>query len=171
MCVVHVFAEREVERDGGLVLSELRDFLAKDADTAHKILEKEGWEVISMVEVDWLKNVKSELVTTSPFLRLEEGYNKIGILVKEEPQREEDERFGKKRTTYLLKVKYHVTPDGHRHDFDEPKLWRVSTKLMEEIIKALEAKLTFAQGGVPDVVEITVQRTGTDSQTRYKVVG
>lgn len=170
---VQAFRTIDVDPEFGVEVREVGLFYAPDEETARRILGKE-WGVLRVAEIAWLGDLKKDLATASPFVRLEEGYNKIGLIVKEPPRKEEDERFGKRRITYLFKVRYHITPDGQRHDFEEPKLLRVSTRLMEELIKAIEAKLKFEYGTAPtppEVIEVTIQRVGTDSNTRYKVVG
>lgn len=174
----YVHAYRVIDREGeDYELREVGYFAVRtDPDRAVELLRERGWEVVKVSIPEWVEAVKKEALSSAEFIRLEEGDNLIGILVREQPDEEVREYQGQKRKQYLFKVKWLVLPNGDRVEFDEPKKLRASPKLAGEIANAVGKKLYELTGGspdptkIPDVVPVKIRREGSGPMTRYKVV-
>lgn len=174
-----ISAYRVVDRDDAndYEMREVGCFYVRiDPDRAVELLKKNKWEVLRVTMPDWIEDVKKDAFASSEFIRLEEGVNLVGILVRERPTEEIREYQGQQRKQYLFKIKWLVLPNGERLEFDEPKKMRASSKLAGEIANAVGKKLYEITGGspnpeqIPEVIPVQIRRDGTGMVTRYKVV-
>ena len=171
-----VEAYRVIDKDGDFEVRECGCFHVRiDPDRAVQLLQSAGWQILRVVKMEWLKELKAERVNSSSYVSLDEGDNLVGIYIKEKPAVEEREWQGKKKKQYLFKVHWLVSPKGERHDFSEPKNLRASVKLAGDIAEAIEDKLFELTGGtgdpekIPEVLPIKIKREGQGIGTRYKV--